>query len=295
MTAEPRETITPSESPEPVRLAFRARRVLWLVFGVAFSCEIAMLLLDYHVNYGRLIDIAPIRRLFNTESETAIPSWFAVTQTLLVALTLWAIFITVRARGRRRLVRFGWLMLALLFTYMAADDGAKIHERVGTSFRMLEEQAVTDPAEVADSTLTGRFPSYSWQVVYLPLYAVAGVAIFTFVWWQIRAWTPRLMVACALGCLVLAVGLDFCEGLDDLHPLNLAATIGDTPAVDLWALERFDREGYDVVRHFSKSIEETLEMLGITLLWVVFLRYGMREAEHLELRFISSRRVPTPR
>ncbi len=68
----------------PTRLALR-------VFACILLLEIAFVLLDYHVNYGRLTEIGAIRRLTNIAREDGLASWFGTTQTLLVALTAWGI------------------------------------------------------------------------------------------------------------------------------------------------------------------------------------------------------------
>ncbi len=45
------------------------------------------------------------------------------------------------SQGRPRLVRLAWLVVALFFSYMALDDGAALHERLGSTFRVLQERA----------------------------------------------------------------------------------------------------------------------------------------------------------
>ena len=50
---------------------------------------------------------------------------------------------------------------------------------------------------------------------------------------------------------------------------------------------RFRRTAYDTLGHFSKSIEEFLEMLGNTLLWVVFLQHLSGLARDLRIRFVD--------
>ena len=68
----------------------------------------------------------------------------------------------------------------------------------------------------------------------------------------------------------LAVGLDFLEGLDRKHPWNLYAGLMNSSDVEVLS-RRLDRPTHYTVRHFSKSLEEFLEMFANTLLWSVFL------------------------
>ena len=62
----------------------------------------------------------------------------------------------------------------------------------------------------------------------------------------------------AMGCLAMAVGLDF------------------------------DEEPFESLRHFSKSIEEFLEMLSMTILWAVFVHHLMGTARRLRVEFVES-------
>jgi hypothetical protein len=72
----------------------------------------------------------------------------------------------------------------------------------------------------------------------------------------------RVLVLCGLLCLVVAVGFDFIEGLSIPHGWYLQAKMADAYDLDLYA-----------IRHFSKSVEEFIEMLGMPLFWVAFIKY----------------------
>lgn len=64
--------------------------------------------------------------MFNIAREDGLASWFAVTQTLFVALTLWLIYTLTKRGGGSRSKVYGWLVLTLFFAYMAVDDGAQM-------------------------------------------------------------------------------------------------------------------------------------------------------------------------
>jgi hypothetical protein len=49
----------------------------------------------------------------------------------------------------------------------------------------------------------------------------------------------------------------------------------------------FGRSTYEALAHFSRPIEEFIEMLANTLLWSVFLLHFMRLAPELRMRFRS--------
>jgi len=236
-----------------------ARRVL----VICVVAELAFFLLDYHVNFGGAIEIGAIRRLFNTAREDGLASWFGTTQTLLAALTLWLTYVMVRPQSESRWRKAGWLALALFFTYMAIDDGAELHERLGTTVDALREDS---------SALIASFPSYTWQILFGPVFAAFGLFMLAFLWKELATRSSRLVLVAAIGCLGLAVVLDFFEGLEPDHALNLHTYIVDHTHFDARAQARFARSGYDTLQHFSRSAEETLEMLANSLLWFVFLR-----------------------
>lgn len=237
-----------------------ARRVLWF----CLLAELALLVLDYHVNYGRATEIGALRRMFNTAREDGLASWFAVTQTLLIALTLWLIYSVAKAGRKPRAIVVGWLVLALFFTYMAIDDGAQIHERLGSTFKALRE---------ASGASLDFFPSYTWQLIFLPGFAALGFFTVAFLWFELNDNASRALLVAAISLLALAVGLDFVEGLDDDHPWNAYTLLSERYDIVPWTRARFGKSDFDTLRHFSKSIEETIEMAANSLLWFIFLRH----------------------
>ena len=90
--------------------------------------------------------------------------------------------------------RAGWLLVAVLFTYMAVDDGAQLHERFATAFDTWRQQ---------EAGLAGRFPSYTWQFVYLPLLAMLAAFVVLFLWSAVHRPAHRVLVIAGLGVLVL--------------------------------------------------------------------------------------------
>ena len=245
-------------SIDPVRLARR-------VFLYCVTAEIVFVLLDYHVNYGRLVDVGAIRRMTNIAREDSLASWFGTTQTLFVALTAWVLFLLSRAGHVAAWRQVGWAVVAAMFTYMAVDDGAQLHERFGTLASVW--------SETRGPSAFGAFPSFTWQVLFVPVFGIFGLALAFFLWKELRSRAAFALVLSALACLVVAVALDFVEGLEVDHPLNVYTWVVSQVDVADFAAARFQRNAYDAVEHFSRSLEEFLEMLASTLLWVTFLRH----------------------
>jgi hypothetical protein len=269
-----------------VSVPVRTGRLIRAVVVACVAFEVLLVLLDYHVNYGGRTTLGTLRRMTNITREDSLASWFGTTQTTLVALVVWLIWLTVRHGEATRGRRIGWLVLALFFSFMAVDDGAMLHERAGTVFDDLH----SDDAEGGPATATGArmrevFPSYGWQIVALPLFVAFGAFMLAFLWRELGAGGPRALVLVALACFALAVGLDFVEGLRPEHPWNLYTRVAARFDLETYTQYRFGQEAYDALRHFSKSIEEFLEMFGNTLLACLFLRRLAATAPDLRFRF----------
>jgi hypothetical protein len=141
----------------------------------------------------------------------------------------------------------------VFFLYLAVDDGAAIHETVGTA-------------------LGGRlsfFPSYAWQVVYVPVFAAAAVVVLELAWRHLRGERLRLLVVAGVALWVAAVILDYLEGRPDFYP-SLADSLGQS--------------NYTVF-HFSRVFEELLEDFAATLFLVAFLQHLLRSAPRMSFTF----------
>ena len=110
-----------------------ARRFITVLFVVLVGAEISFVLADAIINVERLTELSPIRRFFNITREDGVASWFAVTQTWMLGLTAAFLYVVVRAGDAPRWRRVGWGILAVFLIYMAVDDGALFHERIGSS------------------------------------------------------------------------------------------------------------------------------------------------------------------
>lgn len=246
-----------------------------MVLGVCLALEGLLFLLDYHVNYGRWTEIGALRRMFNTTRDDGLASWLGTTQTLFLALTVWLTYWMQRAVARPRWAQRGWMVLAIFFTYMAVDDGATIHERLGTAYRM----------KVLASESSFGFPSYAWQVAVLPALVLMGFFTFAFLLRELRSRRAKVTLFVALSGLALAVGVDFVEELERDHPMNAYRLAAERYQLDAWTEARFHHSAYSTLRHFSKSVEETLEMASMSMIWFVFLCHLLGSTRALRVNF----------
>ena len=250
-------------SPTPT-ISVAVSRVLFTVFLSCVSIEIALFVLDATVNFYRGSPVGAIRRLFNITREDGLASLFAVLLTLAVGVVAWASYARAKNLGARRFTRAGWLFVAILFTYLAIDDGAKIHERLGTALKF-----AVNSGDSADRNWLDLYPSYAWQVIFVPILAASGVVALVFLWKEMSAAIERAGIVAALTCLSVAIALDFVEGVADGYS---------------WLVGNFDIH-IVTVKHFAKAVEESIEMFGMTLFLVTFLRHFMRHSGSVFIKF----------
>ena len=180
----------------------------------------------------------------------AIGNWFTSTQTLAIAVLLFVIWYVERgwAKAGNTDIRQtnGWGILGCCFTYLALDDATKMHERLGTAGEILAE-------EHNASGVFDWFQSYSWHIVVLPVLCIMGLYILWFLWKRLQDKTSRMLMISAFAVLAFAIFMDYFEGLD-------------LPAYSSYS-----------AKHMMKLVEETLEMFGMTLFLVTFLRHLVRD------------------
>ncbi len=268
------------KAPEVLTAHLNVERVAPRLLWVCLATEAVLFLLDYFINYSEWTHVGAIRRMFNTTREDGLASWFGVTQTLLAGLTLSGIWFCAKASRRDKWVIRGWAILSVFFLYMAVDDGAQIHERVGTAVKAMGG---------GSSSEASFFPSYTWQLVFVPAFGLVGLFMLWFLWQQIRDRTGRTILLIAIAFQVGAVGLDFQEGLAPDHPLNVYTAIAERFDYASFADEHFGENEFDTVLHFSQSFEETIEMAAISLLWSLFVRQLRDEPGAVRLRFLEER------
>ncbi len=248
---------------EAIRIKSNLDKASRLVAIVCIASALFLVLIDAVFNYARLIEIGTIQRFCNITREDSLASWLGAIQTLMVGITAWLIFFFLKHPRAPKKRRTGWFLLAAFFTYLAFDEGALTHERLGTA---VKEIFVTSSSAKASTGWITRFidifPSYTWQIVLVPLFAILGLFVLFFLRAEFKRKDLRRLAHVGFLCLVVAGRLDFFEGLSVPHAWNIQARMADAYGLNL-----------NVIRHFSKSLEEFIEIFGMTLFWVAFIKF----------------------
>ncbi|HID36010.1 MAG TPA: hypothetical protein EYP39_01325 [Ghiorsea sp.] len=241
-----------------VTLQIPEKKLIFMMLVVLIGIELFLVALDVIVNYGKFTDIGALRRMSNMAREDGIATWFASTQTLLAGFTAMAIYIVSKQMGKKKSATIGWLVTGCFFMYMAIDDAAQIHERVGTAFKVIASREGNDIL----GAILHISPSYPWQLIFVPILGSIGLYMTYFLWKESLGSDTRKLLIAALLLMGTAVVLDFIEGLDKRHPWNIYTYIR----------EYYELRSY-TVSHFAKVLEEFLEMVSITMFWVVFSKH----------------------
>lgn len=231
-------------------------RLIRAIFIGSLVIIVFLIIADYVFNYVDVLDEQSFRRIWNIARERSLPTWFSSIQAQLLGVTVMLIA-WVQAGEISRVKTIIWLLIGLFFLWIGIDDFAEIHEKLGGVLERLaargENSAVTE--------IMLQNPSFSWHTFIAPFFALCGLGILLFLW--LSFWRLRLVhfLILGFGCWAVAQGLDFIEGLDDVD-------IFYDEAKNMLGIQR--KYG---VTHLFKVVEEVLEMLGTTLLWVGFLHY----------------------
>lgn len=244
------------------------KNLFWILMIIASL----FVLIDATINYGRLIDIGSIRRLCNIAKEGSLAAWFASFQMLMTGMILFLVYAVVKKMGGTKWRVRGWLIMACFFTYLAVDDGAAIHERVGTAFDTLFLPAENGGKVTRLSWVWDYFPSYTWQLIFGPVFGGMGIFIFIFLWREFTTKQARCLYILALATYAMAVGYDFVEGIDGAFAKIAGAT---------GLAEEF-------VSHFMRVIEEYLELVGTAFFLTTFLRHLMSLTREMRLRIVGN-------
>lgn len=197
----------------------RVLTALLLCFCFLLLANCLMLVARFSFGYESLLTLIPTWD-FNTEGN--IPTLFTTTTFLLAGLLL---SIIAHTKYKTKQAYLAWLILALVFLFLAADEATSIHERVGQLFR--------------NQTNTSGVFNISWVIPYGIAAAIFGISYTRFL-----LGLPRRIAA-----IFIISGIVFVTGAIGIELLGGAQKI---------------RSGDDTLSYaLLYTVEESLEMLGV--------------------------------
>lgn len=239
------------KGPAVTQVSINPNTWIWGIFVACVSMQFLLILADYVLNYMDVFGDINMRRMWNIAREGSIPTWFSSAQAHMLGATVLLIAV-VKAANSSRLITFIWIGIGLFFLWIGIDDVAEIHERLGAAIRNKLEDI---------SGAESNIPSFAWQAFLAPVFAAIGLFIALFLWREF--WRKRLVhyLIFGFGLWVVAQIIDYLEGIESIDIYYLLIQ-------DMLQVER-----KYFVTHTMKVIEEEMEMLGTTVLWVGFLHY----------------------
>ncbi|MGR3320123.1 MAG: hypothetical protein ACUZ8O_16770 [Candidatus Anammoxibacter sp.] len=248
------------DQKQPISFSLRSdliiRRVFWSFLGI----ELFIVFLDVFVNHYKWSSIGAIRRMVNITREDGLANWLSSLQLIIVGSVIWAIAFAVKNQKQNNSDKkryYCWIGIACFFIYMGFDDAIKFHERIGTTFNTILSRSAESTEPGTLHSIYNAFPSYPWQLIFLPIFAPIGLFILWFLWKELSIHKLGYLLFAAFGLFTLALALDFVEGLESNPYKGIA--------------DFFSTKVYRI-RHMSKAIEEFFEMFGTTIFLIIFLK-----------------------
>jgi len=221
--------------------------------------------LDYAINYEEIGADESVADMFNIAREGSLGNWYSTTVTAMIGAALWVIYERLkRTPGHGRPSR-GWAVLSGFFFYLSIDDGIRLHEEFAGAIKdyfvgATEEGKLPTGAMGPLGRLLEANPSYPWLMIFGPVIGALGLYMVWFLWKNLDRGSVKRVIL-GVGMFALAQCQDFVEGLDP-SPYDALT--------ERWGLDPY------TLPHYGKVIEETLEMLGMSLILYVFLVYIQR-------------------
>ena len=199
-----------------------------LVFGVAHVG------VSYLKHYTDMYLTNPaVLTLFDMDAEVSIPTWYAQSLLLIVAVICLVIGVVKRQSVQKYYKH--WLALGIIFIYVSMDEGSQIHE------------LLIPPLQATFNT-SGTFLHFAWVIAGASLMAVLGVIYLRF-WLNLPSRTRVLFLASAAIFVSGALGIEMMAGY---YLSNYGSNIGYSILV---------------------LIEESMELLGSSLFIYTLLNY----------------------
>ena len=232
-------------------VTLHASRITWIFAAAIAVLALAHLSLQW-VRYGLgMPEFYGLVRLFDMGVEANLPTFFSSFQLLVVSMLL--IVVGLAMRQRRDSYARHWLVLALIFFLMAADEMAEIHE-----------MSIRPISELAPWLVTGLF-YWAWVIPAGVLVVVVALSYARFVFSYLP---PDMRKATVIGAVIFvggAIGVEMPEAM----------------FVEKNGLENFTYALFVLV-------EETMEMAGILIFLSGLLRFISQHVGVVSIQVASS-------
>lgn len=215
------------------------KRMFWYLWLVCCGLVVCDSVLTFHDVTGYYV----FNRVFDMTREESIPNWYASILLFCIALTC-AVTYTIQRRRVDRRDALPWVFFAGFFTFLSMDDGAKIHERLGSFFRELAEEG--DGVFTVFQTVLEAASTYSWQIFVLPVFLFFAFFILLWGFNNISVRETHRWILLGGFFIAIALGLDYFEGLVD----NGVIDIEGRPL------------SVNTIEHYQRVLEEFSEMTG---------------------------------
>lgn len=248
-----------------MQIKLDSKKITNNLFIILIVIESLLFLGDVFINYNRLSSHRSIRQMFNMTREDSLANWVASLQAIFVGVTVWIIYYLSRIQNAATSKKFGYIMIALFFSYVGLDDGCKLHERLGT--------VTQDYFNDHSSALYGLtdfiqgFPSYTWHILFTPVFASFGFWMLIFLYREASTQDNKILLFEGISCFGLAVVMDFIEGSSSI--LEAAA---QTISADVIPF-----------KHFLAVLEEFIELIGTSLFLALFISILLSKFTNLRL------------
>jgi len=190
--------------------------------------------------------------LVNLDQEANLPTWYSSAKLLMLALMSVLLWDAERKAGNGFRFTWLWLVVAMIFLGLSADETASMHERASRCI-MKESDVGLD---IRETVLGGdrNKDSFAWVLLLSPL--IVAVALFFLVFFVKRLRLCRTAVLASvigLGMFLLAIAME--------------STIYFFPSINDWTASN--------VRLYNGfiAIEESGELFGSTLILLAFFSY----------------------
>lgn len=231
---------------DPFRISLNRKTVplIFLSIVITLACVNAVMLVLYFKFGDRYLGII---NYFDFGVEGNIPTIYSAFALLFCSMLL-AIIAHMSFRKVDR-NRYHWIGLALIFLFLAFDEGAQFHEKLGS---LMERFMVAE----------GYF-YYLWVIPYS-----FALAIFCLFYYRFLKRLPRqISLRMILSAFLFLTGA---LGLEIISAAEVETMVGDD---------------YTILYCFYYSVEELLEMLGVVLFLSTLLEYLHLEMKELSIQF----------